>query len=57
MFEASTIKKFKKHGIDIVIDNSGFKPAYYVYSAAVPEGTRFETFKEVKDFCNKLINP
>lgn len=55
MFEASTIKKFKKNGIDIVIDNSGFKTAYYVYSALTPEGVRFETFKEVKEFCNKLI--
>lgn len=56
MFEASTIKKFKKHGIDIVIDNTGFRTAYYVYSSAVPEGARFENFKEVKDFCNKLIS-
>ena len=56
MFEKSTIKKYKQLGIDIVIDNSGFKTAYYVYSFLVPNGARFESFKEVKDFCEQLIN-
>ena len=56
MFEKSAIKKYKELGIDIVIDSSGFKDAYYVYSVVTPEGARFESFKEVKAFCDKILH-
>lgn len=57
MFEKFAIKKYKEHGIDIVVDDSGFKTSYYVYSVAVPEGRRFESFKAVKQFCDELLHP
>lgn len=57
MFENSIIKKYKKLGFDIVVDTSGFKNAYYVYSVATPEGRRFESFKAAKDFCDSLLSP
>lgn len=56
LFEKSAIKKYKELGIDIVIDSSGFKDAYYVYSVVTPEGARFESFKEAKAFCDKILN-
>lgn len=55
LFEKSIIKKYKKLGFDIVCDASGFKNTYYVYSVATPEGRRFESFKEAKEFCDKLM--
>ena len=57
MFEKFAIKKYKERGIDIVVYDSGFKTTYYVYSAAVPEGRRFESFKAVKQFCDELLHP
>ena len=56
LFEKSTIKKYKKLGFDIVVDTSGFKDVYYVYSVTTPDGARFESFKEAKAFCDKILN-
>ncbi len=56
MFEKSTIKKYKKLGFDIVVYTSGFKDVYYVYSVTTPDGARFESFKEAKAFCDKILN-
>lgn len=53
--EKSYIKKCKEKEIDIVVENGGFKPAYYVYSKFNTSGERFESFKEVKDYCNQLL--
>ena len=53
--EKTFIKKCKNKGIDIVVDSTGFKTVYYVYSAFNKEGERFESFKDVKEYCRAII--
>lgn len=53
--EKAYIKKCKTKGIDIVIDSTGFKTVYYVYSMFNPDGERFESFKAVKAYCDEIF--
>lgn len=53
--EKSYIKKCKDRGIDIIVDSTGFKTVYYVYSTFNRDGERFESFRDVKEYCNQLL--
>lgn len=47
------IKDMKKKGIDIIPNTNGFKDTYDVFYGNTKYN--FQTFSEVKDFCEQII--
>ena len=57
IFKDKFIRQMKQKGIDIIINDHGFKPIYEVFynNNGQCKKERFASFKDVENFCNAYI--